>query len=245
VYFSPDAGAAEGDSAAPAGGRLHFLKARALERRPGCAAAASRPLTQFETSHVEECLNFIEAKGLHRCSSRVGGLAVVKATGGGAFRFADLFQQRLGLTFEKEDEMGCLVSGATFLLQELRDEAFTYSRGTRAYLGYLSPDTGDLFPYLLVNIGSGVSILRVTKDGHERISGTSTQPLRAPAAACARLTLSRAAQTWVAARSGGSADCSRAARASTRCSRCRLAATTLTRTCSWATSTAAWTTARR
>lgn len=127
---------------------------------------------QFETSRVEDCLAFIEAKGLHRCSTRAGGLAVVKATGGGAFRYADLFQQRLGLTFEKEDEMGCLVSGATFLLQELRDEAFTFVRGQRSYLSYLG-ESSELFPYLLVNIGSGVSILRVTRDGHERISGTN------------------------------------------------------------------------
>ena len=121
---------------------------------------------------MDECVRFIEATGLHRCSRRKGGLAVVKATGGGAFRFAELFQERLGLTLEKEDEMGCLVSGATFLLQELRDEAFTFLGGRRGYLSYLS-DSDELFPFLLVNIGSGVSILRVAKDGHERISGTN------------------------------------------------------------------------
>jgi hypothetical protein len=42
---------------------------------------------QFETSNVEECIRFIEAKGLHRCSRRTSGRACVKATGGGAFRF--------------------------------------------------------------------------------------------------------------------------------------------------------------
>jgi hypothetical protein len=36
---------------------------------------------------VEECIRFIEAKGLHRCSRRKDGRACVKATGGGAFRF--------------------------------------------------------------------------------------------------------------------------------------------------------------
>ena len=68
--------------------------------------------------------------------------------------------------------MASLVGGANFLLQELRDEAFTFARGQRTYLSHL-PDAGDLFPYLLVNIGSGVSILRVDADGFERVSGTN------------------------------------------------------------------------
>jgi type II pantothenate kinase len=143
---------------------------------------------------VDECIRFIEAKGLHRCSRRSNGKACVKATGGGAFRFNEvrpssprllslhrltpcapqLFEQRLGLTLDKEDEMASLVSGATFLLQELRDEAFTFVRGSRAYMSYTSSG-GDsaLFPYLLVNVGSGVSILRVDESGHERVSGTN------------------------------------------------------------------------
>jgi type II pantothenate kinase len=70
--------------------------------------------------------------------------------------------------------MASLVSGATFLLQELRDEAFTFIRGSRAYLLYTSSG-GDsaLFPYLLVNVGSGVSVVRVDESGHERVSGTN------------------------------------------------------------------------
>ena len=39
---------------------------------------------------MEECIRFIEAKGLHKCSTRRNGLACVKATGGGAFRFNEV-----------------------------------------------------------------------------------------------------------------------------------------------------------
>lgn len=46
------------------GGRLHFRK--------------------FETSKMEQCLKFIEQKRLHLGAE--GGKAVVKATGGGAFK---------------------------------------------------------------------------------------------------------------------------------------------------------------
>lgn len=41
----------------------------------------------------------------------------MKATGGGAYKFADLFKERLGVSLDKEDEMNCLVAGANFLLK--------------------------------------------------------------------------------------------------------------------------------
>jgi type II pantothenate kinase len=49
--------------------------------------------------------------------------------GGGAFKFADLFRQRLGVVLEKEDEMGCLVAGCNFLLHAIQHESFTYENG--------------------------------------------------------------------------------------------------------------------
>jgi len=42
---------------------------------------------------------------------------VAKATGGGAYKYADLFKERLGVSLDKEDEMDCLVAGANFLLK--------------------------------------------------------------------------------------------------------------------------------
>jgi type II pantothenate kinase len=40
-----------------------------------------------------------------------------KATGGGAYKFSELFKEKLGISLEKEDEMDCLVTGANFLLK--------------------------------------------------------------------------------------------------------------------------------
>lgn len=142
------------------GGRLHFVK--------------------FETSKINECLDFIHSKQLH-----CGGMdsqcwpsdappsenAVIKATGGGAYKFADLFKERLGVTIEKEDEMNCLVAGANFLLKAIRHEAFTHMEGHKEFVQI---DQNDLFPYLLVNIGSGVSMIKVDGDGQfQRVSGTN------------------------------------------------------------------------
>ncbi|KAI4336147.1 hypothetical protein L6164_014712 [Bauhinia variegata] len=140
------------------GGRLHFVK--------------------FETSKINECLDFIYSKQLHR-----GGLesrysdgvtnqnAIIKATGGGAYKFADLFKERLGVSLDKEDEMSCLVAGANFLLKAIRHEAFTHMEGHKEFVQI---DPNDMFPFLLVNIGSGVSMIKVDGDGKfERVSGTN------------------------------------------------------------------------
>ena len=49
-------------------GRLHFVK--------------------FESNKIDDCINFIENKGLHQPG------IVVHATGGGAYKFAELFEKR-------------------------------------------------------------------------------------------------------------------------------------------------------
>ncbi|KAK8714584.1 hypothetical protein V6N13_041938 [Hibiscus sabdariffa] len=142
------------------GGRLHFVK--------------------FETSKLNECLDFISSKQLHcgridshhwNSETPANENAVIKATGGGAYKFADLFKERLGVSIEKEDEMDCLVAGANFLLKAIRHEAFTHMEGHKEFVQI---DHNDLYPYLLVNIGSGVSIIKVDGDGKfQRVSGTN------------------------------------------------------------------------
>lgn len=145
------------------GGRLHFVK--------------------FETSKINECIDFIQSKKLHFCDlfshdpSKVEiGQGTyegpsIKATGGGAFKYAELLKEKLGVTLDKEDEMDCLVAGANFLLRAIRDEAFTHTEGHKKFVQI---DHSDMLPYLLVNIGSGVSMIKVDGDGKlQRISGTN------------------------------------------------------------------------
>ncbi|CAH9069588.1 unnamed protein product [Cuscuta epithymum] len=142
------------------GGRLHFVK--------------------FETSKINECMDFISSKQLHcggldtprwRSESPHNENTIIKATGGGAYKFADLFKERLGVSIEKEDEMNCLVAGANFLLKAIRHEAFTHMEGHKEFVQI---DQNDLFPYLLVNIGSGVSMIKVDGEGKfQRVSGTN------------------------------------------------------------------------
>ncbi|XP_014523563.1 pantothenate kinase 1 [Vigna radiata var. radiata] len=131
---------------------------------------------KFETSKINDCLEFIKSMKLH-----IGGIQpqenpgsqpiAVKATGGGAYKYADLFKERLGIILDKEDEMDCLVAGANFLLEVVHQEAFTYMGDQKQFVQI---DKNDLYPYLLVNIGSGVGMIKVEGEGKfERVSGTS------------------------------------------------------------------------
>jgi len=60
--------------------------------------------------------------------------------------------------------MDCLVKGCNFLLKCIPDESFVYQKkpqpGTSEYK--FLPSASDIFPYMLVNIGSGVSILKAS-----------------------------------------------------------------------------------
>ncbi|XP_026445125.1 pantothenate kinase 2-like [Papaver somniferum] len=140
------------------GGCLHFLK--------------------FDTRKINECLDFIDSKQLHRggnywrsfSEAASKNNAVIKATGGGAYMYANLFKERLGVNLDKEDEMDSLVAGANFLLKAIHHEAFTHMDGQKEFVQI---DENDLFPYLLVNIGSGVSIIKVDGNGSfQRVDGT-------------------------------------------------------------------------
>lgn len=54
-------------------------------------------------------------------------LLPLHCAGGGAFKHAEIFKERLGVVLEKEDEIACLVGGLNFLLQTIPHEAFTYT----------------------------------------------------------------------------------------------------------------------
>lgn len=40
--------------------------------------------------------------------------------GGGAYKYGELFKERLGVVLDQEDEMACLVSGCNFLLRAIQ-----------------------------------------------------------------------------------------------------------------------------
>ncbi|KAI0384355.1 fumble-domain-containing protein [Hypomontagnella monticulosa] len=147
VYFSREAHSAE------PGGRLNFQL--------------------FETDRIDDCIEFmghLKDKQLALNGSKPGELCIM-ATGGGAYKFYDRIRERLGVDVLREDEMECLIIGLDFFITEIPREVFTYSETDPMH--FASPNA-NIYPYMLVNIGSGVSILKVSGPRtYERVGGTS------------------------------------------------------------------------
>ena len=93
------------------------------------------------------------------------------ATGGGAFKYYDEMRKVLGTEVLREDEMECLIMGLDFFITEIPREVFTYTDPDPMHF---EEPRADVYPYLLVNIGSGVSMVRVSgPEQFERVGGTS------------------------------------------------------------------------
>ena len=68
--------------------------------------------------------------------------------------------------------MDCLIKGCNFLLKNIPDEVFQCQRHSNPEFKFQTIDQDDIFPYLLVNIGSGVSMIKVWfKSPKTRVSG--------------------------------------------------------------------------
>lgn len=147
VYFSR-----EGDSF-ELGGRLNFLK--------------------FETDRIDQCFEFVQqlkTKQQRLNGSRPEELCVM-ATGGGAYKYYDEMKRVLGVEVLREDEMECLIIGLDFFISEIPNEVFSYSESDPMRF---AEARANIYPYLLVNIGSGVSMIKVSGPReYERIGGTS------------------------------------------------------------------------
>ncbi|KAI5287018.1 hypothetical protein KEM54_006307 [Ascosphaera aggregata] len=147
VYFTKEVDASED------GGRLNFVN--------------------FETTNIAECIEFIrqlQEKHMKASGTSREDLCIV-ATGGGAFKYHDYFKEKLGTNILREEEMECLIIGLDFFITEIPNEIFTYSEADPMRF---APARPDVYPYLLVNIGSGVSMVKVTGPRQfTRVGGTS------------------------------------------------------------------------
>ena len=128
---------------------------------------------KFETDRIDECLDFVQQlkrKQQTLNGSKPGELCVM-ATGGGAYKYYDEIICILGVEVTREDEMECLIRGLDFFITEIPREVFTYDETNP--MQFEEP-RADIYPYLLVNIGSGVSMIKVSgSEQYDRIGGTS------------------------------------------------------------------------
>jgi len=151
------------------GGELHFIR--------------------FETRSMENALDLIKDNNLHVNIKRMG------ATGGGAHKYAQDWERIVGIQMNKHEELECMVVGMQFILSYVVGECYTFkpnvdqNESSKADEDKPRPINDNwwsrkiqrdsvidktTYPYLLVTIGTGVSILRI--DGsrkYSRVSGST------------------------------------------------------------------------
>ncbi|KAJ7324166.1 hypothetical protein JRQ81_017186 [Phrynocephalus forsythii] len=97
---------------------------------------------------------------------------------GGAYKFEEDFRMIADLQLHKLDELDCLIQGLLYVDSvgfNGQPECYYFENATDTEQCQKTPFCLDNpFPMLLVNIGSGVSILAVySKDNYKRVTGTS------------------------------------------------------------------------
>ena len=135
------------------GGVLHFMR--------------------FETQHMEGALEIVKREGIDRNVHRMG------CTGGGAHKYESMWRDGVGIEMVKHGEMECLVKGVEFLLGNGVGECYTYSdvgTGRERKSNRDKATTGESYPYIVVSIGTGVSLILVTgpnRNQFQRVSGST------------------------------------------------------------------------
>ena len=97
-------------------------------------------------------------------------IKTIQATGGGAHKFKEIAESDFNLEFIKHDELLSLVNGYLFLNDSFYDVENDPNRNLVPI-----PSSNVTFPHLTVNIGTGVSIIRVGSPDPKdikRMSGT-------------------------------------------------------------------------
>ncbi|KAM9708705.1 pantothenate kinase 2, mitochondrial isoform 2-T2 [Menidia menidia] len=100
------------------------------------------------------------------------------ATGGGAYKFESDFRTMADLQLHKLDELDCLIRGVLYIdsvVSSGPSECYYFENPTDPDRCVQRPYTlENPYPLLLVNIGSGVSILAVySENNYKRVTGTS------------------------------------------------------------------------
>lgn len=124
---------------------------------------------RFPTCEMGNFLALAKSKGMASL------VTTVCATGGGAYKFEENFKKEVNMSLAKFDELDSLIRGMFFIETTNPHECYYWSEPTDDSKCHKRPfDFSEPFPFLLVNIGSGVSILAVYgPDNYRRISGTS------------------------------------------------------------------------
>ncbi|XP_023321447.1 rho-associated protein kinase 1 [Eurytemora carolleeae] len=124
---------------------------------------------RFPTTQMASFIELAKEKGM------ANTLITVCATGGGAYKFEKDFLRELNMQLHKFDELDSLMSGLQFIEQNNPKELYFWENPEDDESAEkVSFDFRDPYPFMLVNVGSGVSILAVRgPEDYTRVSGTS------------------------------------------------------------------------
>lgn len=124
---------------------------------------------RFPTSEMHVFLQLAKSKGIASMAS------TVCATGGGAYKFEKDFISEVNLELHKFDELDSVIHGIHFMEAYNPHECYYIEDPLDEEKCRMVPfDFSHPYPFLVVNIGSGVSILAVySPDKYKRVSGTS------------------------------------------------------------------------
>ncbi|XP_073840813.1 pantothenate kinase 3 fbl isoform X1 [Musca autumnalis] len=123
---------------------------------------------RFQTTDMGNFLSLAKQKGMAEL------VTTVCATGGGAFKFENDFRE-VNMKLAKFDELDTLIKGILFAEIQNRTECYYYENARDIMKSEKKAfDFSQPYPFILVNVGSGVSILAVYgPDNYKRVSGTS------------------------------------------------------------------------
>ncbi|CAF0725317.1 unnamed protein product [Didymodactylos carnosus] len=124
---------------------------------------------RFPTSKMINFIEFCVSRNLHTLTFQIF------ATGGGAYKFDRDAVEKLKLKWCKCDELDTLINGLSYLTKLNTNECFCYEEPQNEDNPNKHTFKFDIQkPFLLVNIGSGISILHVQSEhSYRRITGTS------------------------------------------------------------------------
>lgn len=124
---------------------------------------------RFPTADMPIFLSMAKKKGIANRTS------TVCATGGGAFKFEQEFKEAMDMELHKFDELDSLINGLHFIEANNPEECYYISDPLDDVKRKKVPyDLSHPYPFLVVNIGSGVSIIAVySQDDFKRVTGTS------------------------------------------------------------------------
>ncbi|KAM7356437.1 pantothenate kinase 3 fbl isoform 2-T2 [Cochliomyia hominivorax] len=123
---------------------------------------------RFQTTDMNNFLSLAKQKGMAEL------VTTVCATGGGAYKFENDFRE-VNMKLAKFDELDTLIKGILFSEIQNRTECYYYENARDIMKSEKKAfDFSQPYPFILVNVGSGVSILAVYgPDNYKRVSGTS------------------------------------------------------------------------